>query len=205
MWLALDNRRPPRACAPPRRWALALGCWALLLATSSISILAQQPLPAPSLPQDDVRPEVLRSPFDDPNLLPPPEPGAPLDQWVVWPMDPPLGFAGPSGILPAETQSSPHFVPIEDRWRLGFPEWDRYGKGHPPVDDYPYVEGAWWDPYNQNVLKGDYPILGQHTFFRFTGRSQTLLEGHQVPTPTTPFESTRDPFQAEFFGDPDQY
>jgi hypothetical protein len=21
------------------------------------------------------------------------------------------------------------------------------------------------DPYNQNVLKGDYPILGQNTFF----------------------------------------
>jgi hypothetical protein len=102
-------------------------------------------------------------------------------------------------------QTSPHFVPIEDRWRIGFPEWDRYDKGHPPVDDYPYVEGAKWDPYNQNVLKGDYPILGQHTFFRFTGRSQTLLEAHQVPTPTTPFESTRDPFQAEFFGDPDQY
>src|SRR5215471_6586231 len=29
--------------------------------------------------------------------------------------------------------------------------------------------GNCWDPYNQNVLKGDYPILGQNTFLVFTG------------------------------------
>ena len=38
-------------------------------------------------------------------------------------------------------QTSSHFVPIEDRWRIGFPAWDRYDKGHPIVDDYPYMEG----------------------------------------------------------------
>ena len=37
------------------------------------------------------------------------------------------------------------------------------------MDDYPGVKGAWWDPYNQNVLKGDYPIIGQHTFLNLTG------------------------------------
>ena len=73
-------------------------------------------------------------------------------------MDPPIGFTGPSGIMPTEFQESDHFVPIEDRWRLGYPAWDRYGKGHPITDDYPYSPGRWFDPYNQNVFKGDYPI-----------------------------------------------
>src|SRR4051794_2942765 len=66
---------------------------------------------------------------------------------------PPLGFAGPSGILPRDAQESSHFMPLEDRWREGFPPWDRYDQGHPRFKDYPWMEGAWFDPYNQNVLK----------------------------------------------------
>ncbi len=66
------------------------------------------------------------------------------------------------------------------------------------------MKGAWWDPYNQHVLKGDYPIYGQHTFLKLTARSQTLIEPRQVPTPTTPFEATRTPGAASFFGDPNQ-
>lgn len=117
----------------------------------------------------------------------------------------PFGYSGPSGILPREGQRDNHFVPVEDRWRIGMSPWDRYGKGHPPVDDYPGVEGHWWDPYNQNVLKGDYPIIGQHIFMNATGTSQMLHELREVPTPTTPFESTLNPFSAEFFGNPEQY
>ena len=117
-------------------------------------------------------------------------------------MDCPLGFAGPSGIVPRETQSSSHFVPVEDRWRLGLPSWDRYDKGHPPLDDYPYVMGNWWDPYNLNVLKGDYPIIGQHTFLDVTGTTHAIVEGREVPTGTTPFESTARPGEVEFFGRP---
>src|SRR6516164_587774 len=37
------------------------------------------------------------------------------------PVEPPLGFTGPSGILPRDYQTSDHFVPVEDRWRIGFP------------------------------------------------------------------------------------
>lgn len=124
---------------------------------------------------------------------------------LLWPVDPPLGYTGPSGILPREEQTNSHFVPMEDRWRLGFPEWDRYGRGHPLLDEYPFVKGAWYDPYHQNVLKGDYPILGQHNFLNLTVTEELLLEGRQVPTPNTPFESTPDPNSEEFFGDPDQF
>ena len=43
--------------------------------------------------------------------------------------------------------------------------------------------GHWWDPYNQNRLKGDYPVIGKRTFFTFTGISDSLLEGRNLPVP----------------------
>jgi hypothetical protein len=148
----------------------------------------------------DERPDVLRSPFppvvDDDEFTPRIADRARITQTLF---DAPLGFTGPSSILPSESQQSEHFVPIEDRWRIGFPEWDRYGKGNPDVDDQPYETGHWWDPYNQNVLKGDFPIIGQHTFLNIVATNELLNEFREVPTGTTPFESTVDPNQQEFF------
>jgi hypothetical protein len=151
-------------------------------------------------------PPALRRPLESPPEPPPtptpePEPG-PLLQTEI---DPPLGFTGPSGIIPSEVQESSHFAPAEDRWRIGWPPWDRYGKGHPLLDDYPYVEGHWWDPFNQNVLKGDYPIIGQHTFLELTGVSRSVIEGRQVPTPANGFDSTNRPFEEQTFGRPSQF
>ncbi len=117
----------------------------------------------------------------------------------------PLGFTGPTSVLPTESQNTSHFIPIEDRWRIGSPTWDRYGKGHPIGDDYPFVLGAWYDPYNQNVLKGDFPIVGQDTFLKLQFRQLNLFEERQTPIPTTPFESTQNPGQNEFFGNPNQF
>ena len=155
--------------------------------------------------QDEL-PDVLRSPFP-PSIqgdeFTRQDPGA--SRITQTPFEAPLGFTGPSSILPSESQESDHFVPIEDRWRIGFPEWDRYGKGNADVDDQPYETGHWWDPYNQNVLKGDYPVIGQHTFLNITATNELLNEFREVPTGTTPFESTVDPNQQEFFGNPQQY
>ena len=120
-------------------------------------------------------------------------------------MGPPTGFAARSSIHKDEPQVSPDFVPVEDRWRLGYPEWDRYGKGHPLLDDYPYVPGRPINPFRQNVLKGDYPILGQHTFFEFSGSTLAFFEFRQVPTQTTPFESTARANEFAFFGRPNQF
>jgi hypothetical protein len=146
--------------------------------------------------------------------LPPPEASAPtpaplreyrVDPSYLAPVDAPPGYAGPSSILPREEQTDPHFVPMEDRWRIGMPVYDRYGNGHPPVDDYRSVTGNWWDPYNLNVLKGDYPIMGQNTFLEITGSYNAFYEYHQVPIPTTPFESTVNPNSQPFFGRPNQF
>src|SRR5260370_7428892 len=67
------------------------------------------------------------------------------------------------------------------------------------------MEGRKWDPFGQNVLKGDYPILGQNTFFVLTATSDALFEYHQVPIPTTPFESTANPRSYPFIGRPNQF
>jgi hypothetical protein len=91
------------------------------------------------------------------------------------------------------------FVPVPDRWNLGMPDWDRYGgRG-----DYPYVSAHWWDPYNQNRLKGDAPVIGARTFFTFTGVSDSLAEGRNLPTPSG-VASAR-PLSERFFGRGGQY
>ncbi|HSQ58319.1 MAG TPA: hypothetical protein VLM40_21540 [Gemmata sp.] len=125
-------------------------------------------------------------------------------QQVLYNYYPTLGYAGQSGVRP-RSGSNAEFDTVEDRWRIGFPEWDRYGIGHPRVFDYPYQPGRITDPYRQNLLKGDYPIIGQHTFLDITGVSSTLFEGRSIPTATTPFESTARPNTIDFFGRPGQF
>jgi hypothetical protein len=122
-----------------------------------------------------------------------------------YPLPPPLGFTGKSSVAPTVIQGDQSdYVPVEDRWRLGFPYWDRYKKGKPLLDDYPYDLGHWYNPYQQNVLKGDYPIIGQHTFLNLDASYINLIDFRQVPTPTTPFESTTRANRPEFFGSANQ-
>lgn len=163
---------------------------------------AEPPLPeaVPAPPTAVPRPEVLGRPVDEPMSLPPAPPERWLEPYFRLPFAPPPGYSGRSGVMPTEGPSSAHFVPVEDRWRLGYPTWDRYGKGHPALDDYPYQLGRIIDPYNQNVLKGDYPIFGQHTFLDVTFLANMFFEPRQLPTQTTAFESTERPFTENFFG-----
>jgi len=157
----------------------------------------QVTLPAPT------GPPVLDDPFDNIYDLSGERPvAAPLMQY---PIQPTPGFAGASSVMPSERQESSHFVPMEDRWRLGLPSWDRYGRGHPRLDDYPYALGHGFNPYTQNFLKEDFPISGQHTFFDMRLASRTITNFRQVPTPDTPFESTPTPGQEDFFGNPNGF
>lgn len=198
-----------------KRWVLALLVSLALIGNRST---AQAPptdanateasptmLPAPeSLKTEERDPFYLRRPLDGPAA--PTEPAAAEDGSLLQtPVFPPLGYTGPSSVFPRETQSNSDFVPVEDRWRGGFPPWDRYGLGHPFGNDYPYVEGHFWDPYNQNVIKGDYPIIGQNTFLNVTASSLMIMEPRQVPTATTAFESTQRPFEEENFQKPNQF
>jgi hypothetical protein len=129
-----------------------------------------------------------------------PPPATPAAAAPFPPRVAPLGYAGRSRFSSA-TRRDQDFIPIEDRWRIGFPDWDRYPRSKP--GEYPYQKGHWWDPYNLNVYKGDFPIVGQHTFLDLTGVSDTLYEFRRLPTPSG--QSTLHPGSQVFFGGGDQH
>jgi len=200
----------PVALTAGTAWAQDLPPLPLPLPPSAAAVdaTATAPGPAPATATGDERPRppVLSRPLDPelPEVPPPPsfsnffrEPG----RFFRAKVEPPAGYTGPSGVLPIEGQSSDDFVPVEDRWRIGLPEWDRYDKGHPITDDYPYMPGRKFDPFNQNVWKGDYPIIGQSTFLDLAGRAELNFEPRSVPTPASGgFESTARPGSFQFFG-----
>jgi hypothetical protein len=149
-------------------------------ATIAIEIVLNRTVPAPSTP----------GPLPAQTTPPPePAPGSGLPRATGG------GVQSASSLAPADKV----FVPLPDRWNIGLPDWDRYGRG----GDYPYVSGHWWDPYNRNRIKGDYPLLGQRTFFVFTGVSDTLVEGRSVPTGAPP--SSAQPLGERFFSSGTQY
>jgi len=87
------------------------------------------------------------------------------------------------------------FVRRTDRWTIPMPEWGRYDR----PGEFPYVQGGhWFDPFNQNRLKGDRPIIGQQTFFNFTGTSATAVDFRRLPVPSN--VASANPGSAEFFG-----
>ena len=209
-----------RAHADRNRLArrLSLGLVAAVLGAGHAAAQSPGPSPKPGLPAADagVKPAqafdlpplpdqpnaLLRPPVDPTFPVPVPAPAvAPFQT----PRDVPTGYSGPSGITPAEPQTTPDFVPITDRWRIGTPTYDRYGRGHPFFEDYPSEPGNKLDPYNLNVLKGDYPIIGQNTFLEASFNSFTLFEGRRVPTQTGAFESTERPGEFPFFGHSNQF
>ncbi len=90
--------------------------------------------------------------------------------------------------------ASANFSPQPDRWDTAMPEWRRYEQQR----DAPYVKGHWYDPFNRNRLKGDYPIFGQRWFFNFTGTSETAVDGRRLPLPSG--VDTERPDSGDFFG-----
>ena len=101
--------------------------------------------------------------------------------------------------VPATVPDEKVFLPEPDRWTVGMPEWNRYDRN----GEYGYVAGHWYDPFNRNKIKGDYPIFGQQTFFNFTGTSTTVMDARRLPTPSN-VGSAR-PGSREFFGHGGQF
>jgi hypothetical protein len=114
--------------------------------------------------------------------------------------DQPTGNVGKETV-PSAPQTSPDRREARDRWRIGFPEYDRYGDRGARGRDIPFKKGRWWDPYNQSVLKGDYPIKGNNTFLILSAVSTSSIELRRTPTPSD--VSSDDPRSAEFFGQPE--
>src|SRR3982074_292395 len=115
--------------------------------------------------------------------------------------DKPTGNAG-AETVPSEPQTVPDRGEARDRWRIGCPEYDRYGDRGARGRDIPFKKGRWWDPYNQSVLKGDYPIKGDKLFMILSAVSSTAVEQRRAPKPSD--VSSVDPLSGEFFGRPEQ-
>ncbi|HSR50575.1 MAG TPA: carboxypeptidase-like regulatory domain-containing protein [Acidobacteriota bacterium] len=113
----------------------------------------------------------------------------------------PPGYAGAERGTSTSIEAVPDFVPVSDRWRLGLPRWERYPDSVRGV--FPYVRGRRLDPYNQNVLKGDYPILGNNWFLNLEFDSFTVNEYRRLPVVGPP--SAERPAEPEFFSKGDQY
>jgi carboxypeptidase family protein len=116
--------------------------------------------------------------------------------------DRPTGHAGDETVS-SEPQTSAERRETRDRWRIGFPEYDRYGDRGARGRDIPFKRGRWWDPYNQSVLKGDYPIRGNDLFMVLSAVSTTTVELRRAPTASG--ASADEPGSAEFFGQPEQF
>lgn len=126
--------------------------------------------------------------------IPKPDRGAEADR--------PTGHAGAETVT-SDPQLDQGRREARDRWRVGFPEYDRYGDRAARGRDIPFKRGRWWDPYNQNVLKGDYPIRGNELFMILSAVSSTTVEQRRAPTPSD--VSTDEPGSGEFFGQPEQF
>jgi hypothetical protein len=80
----------------------------------------------------------------------------------------------------SEVSRGERYLPIRDRWRIGY-------------------TGTIWDPYDQNPLKGDYPIIGDDVFLVLTLVSDSVLEGRALPTPQGASRATPGS-DGDFFG-----
>jgi hypothetical protein len=112
----------------------------------------------------------------------------------------PLGAAGPSSVESAPP-TDPRIREARDRWRVTFPEYDRYGDAGGRGRDVPFRRGRWYNPYDQNRLKGDYPVFGNKVFMIISASDTLSVEQRRTPLPSN-VNSAR-PGSAEFFGKPE--
>jgi hypothetical protein len=119
---------------------------------------------------------------------------APVDQSLPAPAVPfgqTLGYSGESPFGAVRYSPRPALA-LPDRWRIGWPTWDRYNRQAPSDDvfmnasggDSPYTLGNLLNPYDRNVLKGDYPIAGQDIFLNASAVSDTFAQFRRLPTPS---------------------
>ena len=101
---------------------------------------------------------------------------------------------GVEAVTEAVPLASVNFAPHPDRWDIAMPEWQR----DETQSDAPFVKEHWYDPFNRNRLKGDYPVFGQRWFLNFTGRSETHFDGRRLPLPSG--LDSANPGSSGFFG-----
>ena len=91
--------------------------------------------------------------------------------------------ADPSQVPPPTAAMPRETLPVPDRWRI------MRGLG---------MQSRWFDPYNQNLLKGDLPVV-RDWFVSLGAVSDTLAEFRALPTPVGAQTSER-PGSLDVFG-----
>jgi hypothetical protein len=95
--------------------------------------------------------------------------------------------------LPPDAQI---FSPEPDRWDQTLPPWQRFPNR---PGDFPWgASSHWYDPFHVNRYKADKPIIGQNTFFDFTGTSSTAFDIRNLFVPSG--VSAQNPGSFTFFG-----
>lgn len=127
---------------------------------------------------------LLPGPTYDPfaSDIPRRRPGHPYERWTPSPPQ------NPDNVDPAPVDQAGEFIPVPDRWRI----MESLGFKHP-----------WYDPYNQNQLKADKPVIGKDWFVNLLGISDTLIEPRSLPTPAAP-QAPSEPGTNDTLGDVDQ-
>lgn len=90
---------------------------------------------------------------------------------------------------------------VRDRWRYLFPDYDRYGDAGARGRDIPFKRGQWYNPYDQSIIKGDLPVIGNDYFMILSAVSTTGVELRRTPSGNN--VSTADPNSNNFFGRPE--
>ena len=99
----------------------------------------------------------------------------------------------PDAINPAPVDAAGEFLALPDRWRI----MESLGFKFP-----------WYDPYNQNIWKGDKPMKlplleGNDWFFSLLGISDTIIEPRSIPTPVGP-QASDEPGALDIYAGIDQ-
>jgi hypothetical protein len=155
-------RRPPR----PRSLTAALLCGCAVL------FAAPRAQGAGGVPHLLELFGVLPAPTYDPSTsqIPRRRPGHPYEP------PPEFKVVNPNDIPPATIDQAGAFIPVPDRWRI----METLGFKYP-----------WYDPYDQNIWKGDKPIDGKDRFLALNFISDTILQPRSVPTPVGPQASSQ--------------
>jgi hypothetical protein len=120
-----------------------------------------------------------------PAPAPAPTPAAPVPT-------PPPPAAATTPPPTAVASTVPDFVRLTDRWSILDTLMDKL----PP--DPRLVRGRGIDPYNQNTLKGDRPVIGNSIFFVLTATLEAPAEIRRLPLPSG--ASAERPGSLGFFG-----
>jgi len=106
-----------------------------------------------------------------------------------------------AGLAAQENPQSPpprHFEPVPSRWFA--PGWPESGIEPPRYEIN--EPGDAWNPYRQNRLKGDFPVLGtEDVFFSLSVTDRVLAQVRNLPTPT----GISGTGGQDFFGSGDQF